>query len=91
MTDNERRRVVVSGVVQGVWFRGSTQSEAERLGVSGWVRNLPDGSVEAVFEGPGEAVDSMVAWTRTGPPRAIVERVDVTREQPEGASGFSIR
>lgn len=86
-----RRRVVVSGRVQGVWFRASTRSAALERGVTGWVRNLPDGRVEAVFEGEPEAVESAVSWTRTGPPHAEVNNVEVTEEQPEGLTGFSVR
>jgi acylphosphatase len=91
VNDVVRKRVVVRGVVQGVWYRGSTVDAALALPVSGWVRNLPDGSVEAVIEGPGPAVDSLVTWMRTGPPAAVVESVEVTEERPEGLSGFSIR
>lgn len=86
-----RKHVWVSGRVQGVWFRGSTRDEAERLGLGGWVRNLPDGRVEAVFEGPPEAVDTAVAWCRMGPPHAMVDSVEVVSEPPEGIRSFSIR
>ena len=86
-----RAHVWVSGRVQGVWFRQSCADEARAAGVTGWVRNCADGRVEAVFEGPGHAVDRMVAWCRVGPPRAVVENVDVVREEPEGLSGFSVR
>jgi acylphosphatase len=86
-----RKRVVVDGVVQGVFFRAATQREAATLGVKGWVRNLPDGRVEAVFEGEQGAVDSAVAWSRTGPERAVVTSVEVTEEEPEGLSGFGVR
>ncbi|MDP2181067.1 MAG: acylphosphatase [Actinomycetota bacterium] len=91
MADIVRKRVVVRGVVQGVWFRAATRDAALKRGISGWVRNLPDRSVEAVFEGASDAVDSMVAWCRTGPERAIVERVEVAEETPEGLLGFSVR
>ena len=91
MADIVRKRVVVDGVVQGVFFRSATQREAARLGVSGWVRNLPDGRVEAVFEGPEDAVDSAVAWSRTGPERAIVTSVEVADEEPQGLRGFGVR
>jgi acylphosphatase len=87
----ERRRVVVHGQVQGVWFRDSCRAEAVQRGVAGWVRNRADGSVEAVFEGSPDAVSALVAWCRTGPPRARVERVDIADELPEGLSGFSVR
>jgi acylphosphatase len=70
--------LLIRGRVQGVWFRESMRVEAERLGVSGWVRNLPDGSVEAVVQGPDEAVDTLVAWAHSGPPQARVERVAVS-------------
>ena len=86
-----RRRVVATGRVQGVWFRGSTQQAASALGVDGWVRNLPDGSVEAVFEGEPKAVEATVDWTRRGPRGARVDAFDVTEERPEGLAGFSIR
>jgi len=65
----------IEGRVQGVWFRESMRREAERLGVTGWVRNLPDGSVEAVVQGTVEAVDALLVWSRTGPPMARVERI----------------
>lgn len=80
----ERRRVFVSGTVQGVFFRESTREEADRHGVAGWVRNVPDGRVEAVFEGPREAVEALVAWCRRGPPRARVEEVSAQAEEPRG-------
>jgi acylphosphatase len=90
MAEETRRRVVVHGRVQGVWFRDSTRRQAELLGVSGWVRNRTDGSVEAVFEGPEAAVERAVEWCRTGPERAYVERLDVTSEPVEGLRGFSV-
>ncbi|MEA2308267.1 MAG: acylphosphatase [Thermoleophilaceae bacterium] len=86
-----RRRVVVRGDVQGVFFRDSTRSEAERRGVAGWVANRGDGSVEAVFEGDADAVEELVAFCRSGPSRADVRDVDVTEEEPEGLDGFSVR
>jgi acylphosphatase len=86
-----RRRVLISGHVQGVFFRDTCRRTAERYGVSGWVRNLPDGSVEAVFEGPAAAVRHLVEWTRHGPRSAVVEYVRVREEPPEGISGFQIR
>jgi acylphosphatase len=82
---------VVSGHVQGVWFRESCRREAEERGVAGWVANRPDGSVEAVFEGREPAVAEVVAWCRIGPPRAAVTGVDVTQEEPEGLVGFRVR
>jgi len=81
---NKRARVFVRGRVQGVWFRGSTEEEANRLGLNGWVRNLSDGSVEAVFEGPEEAVHEMIAWCRMGPRMADVSDVDVSFEPFKG-------
>jgi acylphosphatase len=87
----ERVRAVVSGRVQGVYFRQSTALEAQAAGVAGWVRNLADGRVEAVFEGSHESVDRMLAYVAHGPVRAHVDDVDTTRETPEGAVGFSIR
>jgi len=86
-----RTRVVVSGRVQGVWFRDSTRRAAEELGVSGWVRNLPGGDVEAVFEGPAEKVASAVEWARRGPERALVTSLQQFAEPPEGLAGFVIR
>jgi acylphosphatase len=85
-----RKRVIVHGRVQGVFFRDTTSRTAETRGVSGWVRNNPDGSVEAAFEGPEEAVDAMVRFCREGPRGATVERVDVRDEEPEGLTGFAI-
>jgi acylphosphatase len=90
--DTVRRRVVVRGEVQGVFFRDSTRNEAESRGVSGWVKNRDDGAVEAVFEGPKEAVEAMLEWCRSGPARADVEDMDVSvDEDPDGLSGFEVR
>jgi acylphosphatase len=86
-----RYRLVISGRVQGVFFRDSCRKMAEQNGVHGWVRNLPDGTVEAVFEGPAEEVDRLVEWSRTGPPRAVVDGVRLHAEPPEGVSGFQVR
>ena len=86
-----RRRVVVHGRVQGVFFRDSCERMARSAGVSGWVRNRSDGAVEAAFEGDADAVDRMVAWTRQGPRRAYVERAEVLEEEPLGESGFRVR
>lgn len=86
-----RKRVVVSGLVQGVFFRDTCRREAARHGVTGWVRNRPDGTVEAVFEGGEPAVERMVGWARHGPSRAIVRGVAVHSEQPEGLTTFMIR
>ncbi|HUF84718.1 MAG TPA: acylphosphatase [Acidimicrobiia bacterium] len=86
-----RRRVLVSGWVQGVWFRESCRQQAVAAGVTGWVRNLADGRVEAVLEGPEPAVDRLVRWCHEGPRRARVEAVEVTVEEPVGESGFLVR
>jgi acylphosphatase len=86
-----RRRVIVRGLVQGVFFRDSMRRLAQRHGVSGWVANRADGAVEAVFEGEADAVERLVAVSRTGPRGAQVESVEVTEEEPEGLSGFAVR
>jgi acylphosphatase len=85
-----RKRVVIHGHVQGVFFRDSLRRLASQHGVAGWARNRWDGTVEAVFEGPDEAVGRLVAFAREGPRGAIVERADVYEEEPEGLSGFSV-
>ena len=85
-----RRRLVAGGRVQGVWFRDSTRREAERLGVAGSARNLPDGSVEVIAEGEAEAVDRLEAFVRAGPGHAEVDRVEVSDEAPEHARGFTV-
>jgi len=87
-----RARLVIRGRVQGVWYRGSMENEAERLGVAGWVRNRPDRSVEAEVEGAPEAVDALIAWARRGPPAARVTDVEVRRVDPHGERGrFVVR
>ncbi len=86
-----RRRVVVHGKVQGVFFRDSLRRLADRQGVSGWARNTPEGTVEAVFEGESDDVERLVSFAKAGPPDARVEGVDVLDEEPEGLSGFAIR
>jgi acylphosphatase len=86
-----RYRVLISGRVQGVFFRDACRRLAEQHGVAGWVRNLPDGRVEAVFEGPGDDVRRLVDWARTGPRLAAVDDVAVQAEPPEGLSAFRIR
>jgi len=86
-----RAHVFVSGKVQGVGFRYSTVNEAKKRGVSGWVRNLPDGRVEAVFEGSKEAVETIVSWCNQGPRAAVVTGLDVEHEEPEGIEGFEAR
>jgi acylphosphatase len=83
--------VKVTGRVQGVSFRWYATQEADRLGVAGWVRNEPDGSVAAHVEGDDEAVDAMVDWCRRGPSYAAVRDVAVSQARPTGASGFDIR
>ena len=85
-----RRRVVVHGRVQGVYFRGATQAEALAAGLAGFVRNRPDGTVEAAFEGSAERVEALVAFCRRGPPSARVEGVEVFEEAPEGLAGFEV-
>ena len=89
--ENVRAEVTVSGRVQGVFFRSSLQEEAERLGVSGWAENTPDGNERAVLEGPAEAVDKLVGWCRSGPSSADVDNVEVTKGEPRGESGFTTR
>jgi acylphosphatase len=86
-----RKRVVVRGMVQGVFFRDSTRREARSAGVSGWAKNRADGAVEAVFEGQPDDVQRMVSFVRSGPGRADVDKVDVSDEEPEGLSGFDVR
>jgi acylphosphatase len=86
-----RRRVVVHGFVQGVYFRDTVRREAVTRGVRGWVRNNHDGTVEAVFEGEEVAVDALVTLCHQGPRGARVDSVDVLAEEPEGLSGFAIR
>ena len=89
---SRRLRILVSGKVQGVWFRSSTEEAASRLGVNGSVRNLPDGRVEVLVEGSSERVEELVAWCHRGPRGARVDRVEVTEEAPSGEEeGFSVR
>lgn len=85
-----RRRVIVHGRVQGVFFRDTTRRLAEQRGVAGWVRNNGDGTVEAVFEGEAGGVDRLLAFAHEGPRGARVERVEVGEEQPEGLRGFRV-
>jgi acylphosphatase len=85
-----RKRVVVHGRVQGVFFRDATRRLAERHGVAGLVRNTTEGTVEAVFEGPPDAVQELVAFCEKGPRGAAVERVEVYEELPEGLRGFVV-
>jgi acylphosphatase len=86
-----RAHVYVSGQVQGVYYRANTRDAARDVGVDGWVRNLDDGRVEAVFEGPRDAVEEMVEWCHDGSPAARVTDVDATYESPEGEDGFRVR
>jgi acylphosphatase len=83
--------VRVRGRVQGVFFRAETRARAESLGIAGWVQNAEDGSVEAVFEGPDERVDSLLDWARHGPAGAQVEDVETADEEPVGETGFRVR
>jgi acylphosphatase len=85
-----RRRAVVSGRVQGVWYRDTARREAERLGLSGSARNLPDGTVCLEAEGPEAAVDAFLTWAGEGPPRAEVAAVQVERAEPTGQPGFTV-
>ncbi|UPM42930.1 acylphosphatase [Halocatena salina] len=91
MSDRTRAHVFVSGRVQGVYYRSTTREEATERGVDGWVRNLDDGRVEAVFEGSSNAVESMIEWCHTGSTRADVTDVTVEYSDPEGIADFRIR
>ena len=84
-------RVIVTGRVQGVWYRDSCRDHARSEGVSGFARNRADGSVEIELEGPEPAVERMIAWCKVGPPRARVDAVAVDRMSPVGEAGFRIR
>ena len=90
-SDRVRAHVFVSGRVQGVYYRASTRDAARERGVDGWVTNLDDGRVEAVFEGDEERVEAMCEWCETGSRAAEVDSVDVTMETPEGIDGFEVR
>lgn len=85
------KRCVVSGKVQGVWFRASAKREADRLGVTGYARNLPDGSVEVLACGDADAVAALIEWLRVGPPQAQVERVTVSEAVGVAPSAFEIK
>ncbi|MEJ2032068.1 MAG: acylphosphatase [Deltaproteobacteria bacterium] len=88
----KRIRAVVQGRVQGVFFRAYTQEEAQRLGLVGWVRNRPDGTVEAVAEGEAERIDQLVSWLRQGPPSSRVSGLEIKAEEPKGdLLSFDIR
>ena len=86
-----RAHVFVSGTVQGVFYRANTRDVANEHGVSGWVRNLDDGRVEAVFEGDEGSVEAVIEWCHAGSPQAHVENVAVAYEDPNGIEGFEIR
>lgn len=86
-----RRRVVVHGRVQGVWYRQSCRERATEAGVAGWVRNRADGTVEAVIEGEPRAVEAVLDWMADGPALAVVAKVDVTDEPVAGEQGFEVR
>jgi len=82
-----RARLVISGLVQGVWYRAYTQRTARAVGLTGWVRNMPNGSVEAVMEGPRAAIEMAILECRKGPPSSRVENVEIEWEEPTGEFG----
>lgn len=87
-----KARVIISGKVQGVWFRASTKNKAEQLGITGWVRNTEDGNVEALFEGDDNVLEEMLEWCNHGPPMAVVENVKVERRpEKDEHNNFSIK
>jgi acylphosphatase len=90
LTGRTRRHVVIHGRVQGVFFRDSAMCLARELGVAGWIHNRDDGAVEAVFEGPADAVDRMIDWARRGPPGARVDNVEIVEEPPAGETRFRV-
>ena len=90
MAARVRRHLFIAGRVQGVWFRDRCRQEALHRGVDGFARNLADGRVEVVLEGPPDAVAAVEAWCADGPPRARVERVDAREEAPTGLTGFAL-
>ena len=89
--DRIAKHAVVRGIVQGVAFRWYAKERARELGLAGWIRNLPDGRVEASFEGEKPAVDDFADWLRHGPPAARVEGVELEEEKPSGAARFEVR
>lgn len=91
MKTQTRAHIFVSGIVQGVGYRFATLDAANQLGISGWVRNLPDDRVEALFEGTKAAVEEMIRWCHEGPPGAVVKNVAVEYEEPEGLREFQIK
>ncbi len=87
-----RAQVIINGIVQGVFFRASTRDEAIQIGVGGWVRNLPDGTVQALFEGEKKKVEAIIAWCHKGPPGARVSNVQIFWEPYQGEfENFAIR
>jgi acylphosphatase len=90
VTARIRRHVVVQGQVQGVYFRDSVRRLARELGVSGWIRNRPDGAVEAALEGAPDAVERIIEWSHQGPLGARVDQVELYEEQPSGETGFRV-
>lgn len=86
----KRIHAYISGRVQGVSYRSSTKAKAEELGVAGWVKNLPGGRVEAVFEGESEDVEKIIEWCKKGPPAAQVANVEISKEEPERLDGFNV-
>lgn len=89
---NTNVHIIISGGVQGVFFRASTKQKAEQLGLTGWVRNTQDGNVEAIFEGEADKINEMIEWCRHGPTLSKVKNVEVKRQSPtNGFDGFSIR
>ena len=92
MSEQARAHLRIYGRVQGVFFRANTRKQSQRRGLAGWVKNLADGSVEAIIEGPREQVEEVVEWAREGPPRANVEDLTVDWEEPTGEfDGFEVR
>ncbi len=92
MSENKRLHVIVTGRVQGVFFRAYTKETAAQMGLSGWVRNRNDGTVEALIEGEKDAVDKMLKWFHQGSPHSVVESVEATEETPVGdSSTFEVR
>ncbi|NNE44511.1 MAG: acylphosphatase [Gemmatimonadetes bacterium] len=87
----KRISLIVRGRVQGVWFRESTRIKAEELGITGWTRNEPDGSVRIEAEGPEDSLAALAAWAQEGPPHARVDSVDARNGEPEGFSDFEVQ
>lgn len=92
MSQKVRYHIIVSGLVQGVFFRARMRDKAQELGLTGWVRNLPDGSLEAVFEGEEERVEQIINWAKKGPPGAVVSHLEKIQEEYQGEfKNFEIR